>query len=1208
MSKRTRWWRKGVACTVTFTLLFGQIAPSAYAASTDISDIPLGVKNQVAPNIMMTLDDSGSMQWEFLPEDEMRFSAWMYPRPADPYGGATYPNYVPNFNDNNVHNFFGRSSHNNKLYYNPDVTYRPWSNSDGSLWANADWTKALYNPAIPSKGNMNLLAQQNQSASWFSDWFTGDLDSGFCDPGCPETHKFWPVTYFKYRGSGSVTSRGSYDLVQITSMTPPQMSYSYTIRNADGTTTTATRTRDQELQNFANWFQYHRSRISSARAGIGRAFSTLGDTPRVGFATINTPAQTIDSVSSPGAVLKGVRPFTGSDRTNFFSTLYNLAISDTGTPLREAMDNVGQYFSRTDKQGPWGSIPGSNQSPALQLSCRRNYHIMMTDGYWSDKAAKTAGARANVDNTEGPLITGPTDPITGKAPTFKYTPGNPWSDGYSDTLADAAMYYWVRDLRPDLTNNVFTSTGNNAFWQHVTVYGVALGVFGTVSQSTIQNAYASPYPTINWPNPANSNPAKIDDLAHAALNSRGAFFSASNPDELASSLAAALDNISAIEASGAAVGLTNSDVVTGDNTLFSTSYLPGLSWSGELGSYQIDVNTGIADLGNPNWKAQALLDKRTPSSRFIASYTGNSGTGQGIQFQPTGSSATKKLSSAQQTLLNSPNSPPGPNDGSSVVNYLRGERSGEASGFYRTRAHLLGDIVNAQPVIVRPPSAKYLDDGYSAFKTAKKTRRQIVLQGANDGMLHAFDAGTAPVNNAPGTTGTGEELWAYVPALVLGNLNNLTRRVGYSHKYYVDATPATGDVDFNKTSGATGAPDWRTIAIGGLGKGGRGFYALDITDTTATSEDNLTGKVLWEFPNSATSASVRANIGYSFGRPIITKTRAHGWVALVTSGYNNGTNTGDSGGDGKGYLFVLNARTGELIKAMSTGAGSVTTSSGLAQIAGYAEIASLDNTVQYVYGGDLLGNVWRFDLTALSSNEWKVQKLATLVDGGGNFQPVSTAPELAKVKVDGVSRRFVYAGTGLLLGDSDIPGTSTPNAWSSQTQTMYGLVDDLSYPTAPNAVIQPLRASLQAQVLNNTGEANGSRNSTTNVVNLQTKKGWYIDLPMTGERVNTAPSLGAGALVFTTNVPNADLCTLGGSSNTIKLDFKTGGYLPDSTTPSSTFFGASMASAPMLMRLPDGSIVSISRACPSCGDIRTPILPPRAPGVTKRKSWREVLM
>ena len=162
---------------------------------------------------------------------------------------------------------------------------------------------------------MNLTAQQNQIADWFSDGGSKSLDTVVCDPGCGASYRFWPITYYTYKASGSVTSRASYDLIQITSTTAASATFWYKIKNADGTITTATRTRDQEIQNFANWFQYYRSRISAARAGIGRAFSTLGDTPRVGFATFNTPAQYIDGVSSHGTVLKGVRPFTSSDRT-----------------------------------------------------------------------------------------------------------------------------------------------------------------------------------------------------------------------------------------------------------------------------------------------------------------------------------------------------------------------------------------------------------------------------------------------------------------------------------------------------------------------------------------------------------------------------------------------------------------------------------------------------------------------------------------------------------------------------------------------------------------------------------------------------------------------------------------------------------------------------------------------------------------------------
>lgn len=1198
MINRPALWRKVIASTLAYTLAFGQIAP-LQAASTDISDIPLAVKNQVSPNIMMTLDDSGSMQWEFMPEDEMRNSLWMYPPPAAPYLGSTYADTVPNFNENNVHNFYGRSSHNNKLYYNPDVTYRPWSNADGSLWANANPAAALYNPANPATGNLDLTAQKTERAIWFSDGNSGSLNNAQCDPSpCGANHTYWPITYYKYRGSGSLTSRGSYDKVEIRSVTPPNMRFDYTIYNDDGTTTTASRTRDEEIQNFANWFQYHRSRISTSRAAIGRAFSALDDKPRVGFGSINTPPQAIDGVASPGTVLKGVRSFSGTDRTGFFSSLYNLPIPAQGTPLRQAMDDVGRYYSRTDNAGPWGSTPGS--STGNQLSCRQNYHIMMTDGYWNDNPARTAGARANVDNTIGATHTSVPDPVTGVITTYQYNPANPWRDSHSDTLADAAMYYWARDLRPDLPNNVFTNATDNAFWQHVTVFGVALGVFGTIPNATLQSAFSSPYPMINWPNPSSSNPAKIDDLAHAAINSRGAFFSAGNPDELANSLINALDNIAARVSAGASIAVSSANILAGNNTLFASSYLPGFTWSGELGAYAVDVGTGIPGT-TPIWLAQAKLDARTAASRYIFTYTGNAGVNQGIQFQPSTATTATKLSAAQQALLNTPVSPPGTSDGANVVRYLRGERALEQSGVYRTRTHLLGALVHAQPVVVRPPDSRYIDAGYAVFKSAKANRRQVVLQGANDGMLHAFDAGTAPAGATAGTPGTGEELWAYVPSLVLPALNNLSRKVGYTYKPYVDATPVVGDVDFNKTSGFAGTPDWRTIAVGGLGKGGRGFYALDVTDTTAGSEATAKDKVLWEFPNSATAAAVKVNIGHSFGRPIITKTRAHGWVVLVTSGYNNGTNAGDSGGDGQGYLYVLNARTGALISALGTGAGTAADPSGLAHIAGYVESGETDNTVEYVYGGDTRGNVWRFDLTAASSASWNVAKLATLVDSAGAYQPVTVEPELAKIKVNGVDRRFIYVGTGLLLGDRDIPGVTGANTWSSQTQTMYGLVDDLG----ATPTISPLRSNLVQQTLSN--NANGSRTVTANSIDYTTKKGWFVDFPVTGERINTPPTLGAGAIVVVTNIPSSDPCTLGGSSFLNIFDYQTGGYrtgVPSS--PTSVRFPQGMGSGAVLVRLPSGAIVGLVRLMD--GTMTATGVPTSgSASVTKRRSWRELL-
>jgi len=762
------------------------------------------------------------------------------------------------------------------------------------------------------------------------------------------------------------------------------------------------------------------------------------------------------------------------------------------------------------------------------------------------------------------------------------------------------MYYWVRDLRPDMANNVPTNPADPAFWQHLTTFTVSIGLAGTIPLATIDAALGTTPPAITWPDPNASDPAKIDDLAHAAINGRGAFFVATDPDTLASSLTATVNAIAARSGSAAAVAVSTPNVTLGDNFSYAVSYNSG-DWSGDLLAYPIDLTTGQPNIAAPVWSssAQAQLDSRTPGTRKIATYTGTAGTGQGIQFQPATATTATKLSAAQQALLNSPTTPPGPADGAAVVNYLRGDRTGETAATYRTRVHLLSDIIHAEPLVIREPTANYSDTGYSTFKTANASRTKIVVQGANDGMLHAFN------------TATGAEEWAYVPNLVMANLNNLSRKTGFAHKYYVDGPPVFSDVNFNNTDGvsqtpAPPAPDWRTIVAGGLGKGGRGYYALDVTQLPGTESD-LARKVLWEFPNSATNATVRANIGYSFGRPVIVKTAAKGWVVLVTSGYNNGTNTGDSGGDGKGYLFVLNARTGALIQAIGTGVGSATAPSGLAHIGGYVESSDVDNTVEYVYGGDLKGNVWRFDLTGNSSASWNVKLLATLVDALGNFQPVTTEPELAKIRITGGAyKRFVYVGTGLYLGDSDIPGATGANAHASQRQTMYGLVDDLSTAGGSSSpVITPLRASLQQQTLTVSDSRTGDRTATATAVDFTTKKGWYVDLPATGERVDTHPTLAFSALVFNTNVPNSDPCLPGGSSFQNVLDYQTGGLLEGMGGAASKRYADTLANRAILIRIGD-TVYGLTRD--SAGGITTGLgTPASGSTATTRKSWIELM-
>lgn len=1177
MKPTPRLVRKAVTLLTAASLVF---PASVFAAATDLADVPMAVQNTVYPNVMFTLDDSGSMQFEILP-DSLSFgfdssfpgAVYLFPREDGVYGGSDYNKNVVRFDAANKFARYSRSV-NNKIYYDPSKLYLPWSNSDGSLMANAVPTAAYHNPANTSKGSRDLTVDNTQPADWLNNNGTAPAykDATFTT----KTLTFYPATYFNFSG-GDPWNAANYTKVEI-KLAPAPATTTFP-KSSDRTDCAgSTCTYSEEIQNFANWYSYYRSRVLTARAGIGRAFSKQGNSLRVGFGAINHASTTIDGVATQ-TIITGVRAFTGSDRTNFFTTLYGHTIPASGTPLRRAMNDVGQYFSRTDNAGPWGQTPGS--ATGTQYSCRANYHILMTDGYWTEGTAyeaSTAAAKTNNDGTAGPSNTqAPTTPPTAPV-TFTYAAVNPYTDSYSNTLADVAMYYWKTDLRTDMANNVPTNSKDPAFWQHMVNFTVGLGVFGTVPSASISAAFTTSPVAITWPDPTLAEPNKIDDLAHAAINSHGNFFSASDPTTFAKSLSDALNDIVSRSGAAAAVAVANANLVPGDSMSYASSYNSS-DWSGDLSAYTLDPATGIPSTTSI-WApkgAQYQLDLVAASSRKIASYTGTSGTGQGIQFQPTTASTTTTLSSAQQTKLNTTSL----TDGEFVVAYLRGDHTKELDGTYRTRTHLLGDIVNAEPVIVREPRAGYTDSGYTAFKASSAaTRPKVVYQGANDGMLHAFNAAD------------GSELWAYVPNLLMSTLNSLSVKTGFSHHYFVDGTPAAGDVDFNKTNGASGSPDWRTILVGGLGKGGRGYYALDVTSPTAADEAAVASKVLWEFPNSATTATNKSNMGYSFGKPIIAKTKAEGWVALVTSGYNNGA---DTSGDGKGYLYVLNPRTGDVIATISTTVGSSTDPSGLAYISAYAENSDIDNTIDYVYGGDLQGNVWRFDLSGTTSSAWNVKKLATLVDGSGASQPITTTPELAKISYAGSFKRLVYVGTGQYLGATDVPGVTGASTHATQTQTMYVLLDDLS----SSPTIAPLRSSLVAQTVTTGGTF------STSTVNYSTKKGWYIDLPNSGQRINTDPVIGLMTLVFTTNTPSSDPCKPGGSSHLYAMDYAYEAGRSSYITATDVSLGDFLASRPVLVKTTSGAIVALVRK--SDATTTTSTIPTTGVGsTTKRVSWREL--
>jgi len=378
-----------------------------------------------------------------------------------------------------------------------------------------------------------------------------------------------------------------------------------------------------------------------------------------------------------------------------------------------------------------------------------------------------------------------------------------------------------------------------------------------------------------------------------------------------------------------------------------------------------------------------------------------------------------------------------------VVDYLRGSRAGEGLTF-RARTSLMGAVINAEPVPAR-------DD-------------KLVYMASGEGMLHAFDSET------------GREHWAFVPGAVLPGLGQISSR-DYGFRTKLDATPALGKL----------AGSGKRILVGALGGAGRSYYALDVSSPRDMTEAALASAAMWQFP-AASDATTQAKMGYSYGRPVIAKTSSNGDVVLVTSGYDNAQTIGD----GKGRLWMLNAATGAVLREFVTTEGSAGgAEAGLSHVSAFAET---DGTVRHVYGGDLLGNVWHFDLEAGTT-----VKLAVLKDAAGNTQPVTAAPELVTM----AGKRVVLVGTGRLLDVTDFG--------SSRVQSFYAIADGSTLSNARSALIT------------RTYTRGGTPELTGAAVDWATARGWYFDLPA-GEQANTAPTVAYGTVGFTTNVNGGSDC------------------------------------------------------------------------------------
>jgi type IV pilus assembly protein PilY1 len=642
----------------------------------------------------------------------------------------------------------------------------------------------------------------------------------------------------------------------------------------------------------------------------------------------------------------------------------------------------------------------------------------------------------------------------------------------------------------------FNPQNDPASWPHMAAFMVGLGVNGLLNFSDntdcqsatavdkdacdLRKGTANSLGSVGWPQPrANGTSGvtqNIDDTWHAALAGRGQFFSAGNPQQLVDQLTSVLASIAA-RAANPVPAAVNASVAT----VGALSYRVGhnADWSGVFQAVVLNSDGTINP--TPVWDAGTDLDTRAASDRkiFTATYNTPSDCGAGTYTFDAGTTfdSSTAFDCVETAGLSTP-ALAGPNDLPNRVAYLRGDRSHEGDQTYRARTHLLGAIIHSQPVYVASPSGNYFafpsgspeataaaasngtdDKSYDSFIADHGTRKPAVYVGANDGMLHAFSAptptctfsGGASTCNYDPTGDAGKELWAFVPRAVYANLGNLTDVTDFQYRPTVDASPVTRDVFYGGT--------WHTLLAGGVGVGGRGVYALNITDPDPATFS--ASNVLWEFDADMTMSSGcfasfgscrSTDLGYTVSQPNIGRV-AYGnkWVVLVPNGYFPDCSKPDmptadqascqaiadqapkdASGNPYSALFVLDAQTGNVIAELKTPTISGVTSFGLATpVMGDYNNDQIDDVA---FAGDMQGNLWRFDLQSTTLSNWTVTLVYKgLADANGNqgLQPITTMPRLFP---DPATNRFmVVFGTGKYLGAGD----NSSNAW----QAIYGIRD-----------------------------------------------------------------------------------------------------------------------------------------------------------------------
>ncbi len=940
----------------------------------------------------------------------------------------------------------------------------------------------------------------------------------------------------------------------------------------------------------------------------------------------NGSASNAKNVDSGSMQTNSMRILQGSHRTNFLSFVNSLT-PQNGTPSHLMFSQADAYMRRPlGTSSAWASEPGTTGSP--YLGCRRSYHIFMSDGRWN--GGVSGGAQDNSTNFTLPdgMVYGGT--AAQQAQTRLYR------DSFNNTLADWAFRSWSTSMQPSgmtgtmqaaadyraapTTENFGNDKAGNpailerywnprynpATWPHMVTHTIgfsndavtwpgAPGIIAPPAAERLPFSFnnASSFPDFvtgnhTWPTMGTGENVRALDLWHAALNGRGRFYAVTQGQDLEKAFREIFAQINTTTDPDLSSSATSgSNVSRSEVGKYTAAYEPDKFWKGFVTADKVrkDGTTYPDPLWNGKNTAD-LLDASTISSRFVLTWSdkwASTAYQGGVPFK--WASDESRLSTNQKLWLqkNTAGTDEGATKGQQRLDYIRGDKSLEGTdptGYtaakpFRQRQSIQGDIINSDVWYTGAPAADHLLKGYAAFVRANRARPGMLYVGGNDGMLHGF------------ASLDGQEKLAYVPRGAIPALTLLTDpQYNNKHKYYVDGSPMSGDVDLNgglqdpsDPNYATYAPDWRTLLVGTMGLGGKGYFVLDVTNPTAANlangtpgfaEANAAKLVRLDrtrgyaetAPNCSalpagaektacdTLVAEDRDIGHITARPVrddndgmrttqITRMNNNRWAVVLGNGYNSANQR---------PVLLIQYLDGakELVRLPVTTEAAGT---GIANDNGLASPRVVDingdGLTDVVYAGDNQGNLWKFDLTSYNPSDWKVafggnplftaRGSAALNGPRSKVQPIFAAPtaranDRQMVVGSGASEKTVNVG-GMMVAFGTGRNVTKTDPSSVDVQTLYSVLDNTRYrqistplgkrlevhpgggvcPTGADCVPTPAALGTGAATAKLAKRAfieiDGGAYGAIDDIDLLDKttwkdwNGWYLDLPAIGERL-----------------------------------------------------------------------------------------------------------